>query len=91
MSTAGSPMPFSHQHFGLDNPHAVGAGRLSPLSHDSLIATLCSLINFSSRASSRWVHVDLTLGPHLESFLLPAAPSIPGRSPFPPGSPESGN
>ena len=26
--------------------------------------------------------MDLTLGPHLESFLLPAAPSIPGSSPF---------
>ena len=38
MSSVASPRPFSHRHFGFDNPHALGAGRLSPLSHDSLVA-----------------------------------------------------
>ena len=78
MSTVGSPRPFAHRHFGFDNPHALGAGRLSPLSHDSLVAISCSLINFSSRASSRWVHMDVTFGSHL-------APSCP----FPPSPPFS--
>ena len=62
------------------NPHAVGAGRLAPLSHDSLVATSCSLINFSSRAFSRWVHMDLTCGSHLALSLsllpLPLAPQL---------------
>ena len=89
MSTVGSPRPFALRHFGFDNPHALGAGRLSPLSHDLLVAISCSLINFSSRASSRWVHMDLTLGPHLESVLLPAAPSIPGRSRPSPAAPQN--
>ena len=40
MSTVGSPRPFAHRHFGFDNPHALGAGRLSPLSHDSLVAII---------------------------------------------------
>ena len=79
MSTVGSPRPFAHRHFGFDNPHALGAGRLSPLSHDSLVAILCSLINFSSRAFSRWVHIDVTLGSHL----APSCPSPP--PPFPRG------
>ena len=82
MSTVRSPRPLSHWHFGFYNPHAIGAGRLAPLSHDSLVATSSSLINFSSRAFSRWVHMDLTWGPHLESFLLPAVP-LPGRPPYP--------
>ena len=33
--------------------------------------------------------MDLTLGPHLESFLLPAAPSIPGRSRPSPAAPQN--
>ena len=61
MSTVRSPRPLSHWHFGFYNPHAVGAGRLAPLSHDSLVATSRSLINFSSRVFSRRVHVDITL------------------------------
>ena len=72
MSTVGSPRPFAHRHFGFDNPHALGAGRLSPLSHDSLVAMSCSLINFSSRASSRWVHMDVTFESH-----LPLSGSLP--------------
>ena len=84
MSTVGSPRPFAHRHFGFDNPHALGAGRLSPLSHDLLVAISCSLINFSSRASSRWVHMDVTFGSHLAlSLSLPAFP--------PPPLPEAGN
>ena len=71
MSTVGSLRPFAHRHFGFDNPHALGAGRLSPLSHDSLVAMSCSLINFSSRASSRWVHMDVTFEFHLP-FLCPS-------------------
>ena len=86
MSTVGSPRPFAHRHFGFDNPHALGAGRLSPLSHDSLVAISCSLINFSSRASSRWVHMDVTFGSHLALSLslsaLPCAlPPTPRPSP----------
>ena len=80
MSTVRSPRPLSHWHFGFYNPHAVGAGRLAPLSHDSLVATSCSLINFSSRAFSRWVHMDLAWGPHLESFPLLASSGALGRS-----------
>ena len=80
MSTVGSPRPFAHRHFGFDNPHALGAGRLSPLLYDSLVAISCSLINFSSRASSRWVHMDLTWGPHLESFPLYRTSLLPGRA-----------
>ena len=33
--------------------------------------------------------MDLILGPHLESFLLPAAPSIPGRSRPSPAAPQN--
>ena len=80
MSVVRSPRPLSHWHFGFYNPHAVGAGRLAPLSHDSLVATSCSLINFSSRAFSRWVHMDLAWGPHLESFPLLASSGALGRS-----------
>ena len=80
MSTVRSPRPLSHWHFGFYNLHAVGAGRLAPLSHDSLVATSCSLINFSSRAFSRWVHMDLAWGPHLESFPLLASSGALGRS-----------
>ena len=80
MSTVGSPRPFAHRHFGFDNPHALGAGRLSPLSHDSLVAISCSLINFSSRAFSRWVHMDLAWGLHLESLPLLASSGALGRS-----------
>ena len=36
MSGAESPWPFSHWQFGFDNTHALGEGRLSPLSYDSL-------------------------------------------------------
>ena len=79
MSTVGSPRPFAHRHFGFDNPHALGAGRLSPLSHDSLVAMSCSLINFSSRASSRWVHMDVTFEAHLP--LSVSLPSPLGSSP----------
>ena len=52
MSSVGSPRPFAHRQFGFVNPHALGAGRLSPLSHDSLVAMSCSLINFSSEAAA---------------------------------------
>ena len=87
MSTVGSPRPFAHRHFGFDNPHALGAGRLSPLSHDSLVAMSCSLINFSSRASSRWVHMDVTFESHLPlSVSLPDLPCAPSAFP-----PEAGN
>ena len=61
MSTVGSPRPFAHRQFGFYNPHAVGGGRLAPLSYDSLVANSCSPINFSSRAFSRWLHIDPTL------------------------------
>ena len=64
MSTFGSPRPFSLWQFGFYNPHAVRVGRLAPLSHDSLVAKLCSLFNFSSRAFSRGIHTDLTSGAH---------------------------
>ena len=74
MSAVGSPRPFALRHFGFYNPHAVRVGRLAPLSRDSLVAISGSLIDFSSRAFSRWVHMDLTSGAHLESFLLPAVP-----------------
>ena len=87
MSTVGSPRPFALRHFGFDNPHALGAGRLSPLSHDLLVAISCSLINFSSRASSRWVHMDVTFESHLPlSVSLPALPCAPPALP-----PEAGN
>ena len=82
MSSVGSPRPFAHRHFGFDNPHALGAGRLSPLSHDSLVAMSCSLINFSSRASSRWVHMDVTFESRLPlSVSLPDLPCAPPRRP----------
>ena len=83
MSTVGSLRSFAHRHFGFDNPHALGAGRLAPLSHDSLVATSCSLINFSSRAFSRWVHMDPTCGSHvaLSLSLLPLPPGYPFSSP----------
>ena len=74
MSTVGSPRPFAHRHFGFDNPHALGAGRLSPLSHDSLVAISCSLINFSSRAFSGWVHMDPTCGSHVALSLSLLSP-----------------
>ena len=83
MSTVRSPKPLSHWHFGFYNPYAIGAGGLAPLSHDSLVATSSSLINFSSRAFSRWVHMDLTWGANLESFPLPAFPPA-WPSPLPP-------
>ena len=87
MSTVGSPRPFAHRHFGFDNPHALGAGRLSPLSHDSLVAMSCSLINFSSRASSRWVHMDVTFESHFPlSGSLPDLLCAPSALP-----PEAGN
>ena len=38
MSSVESPRPFSHWQFGFDNPHALGEGRLSPLSYDLLVA-----------------------------------------------------
>ena len=91
MSSVASPKPFSHRHFGFDNPHALGAGRLSPLSHDSLVAILCSLINFSSRASSSFVHMDVTFGSHLTlSLSLPALSSAPLSFPPPPSPPRLG-
>ena len=80
MFTVGSPRPFAHRHFGFDNPDALGAGRLSPLSHDSLVANARSLIiNFSSKDFSRWVHtrMDLTSGSHL------ALPALPRPIPCP--------
>ena len=87
MSTVGSPRPFAHRHFGFYNPHALGAGRLSPLSHDSLVASSCSLFNFSSRASSRWVHMDVTFESHLPlSVSLSGLPWAPSALP-----PEAGN
>ena len=65
--------------FGFDNPHALGAGRLSPLSHDSLVAISCSLINFSSRASSRGVHIDSRLSHFgVSSGTLPSPPPESG-------------
>ena len=43
MSGVESPWPFSYLQFGLDNPHALGEGRLSPLSYDSLVA-ICAFL-----------------------------------------------
>ena len=80
MSTVGSPRPFPFRHLASDNPHAVGGGPLAPLSYDSPVANSCSLINFSSRAFSRWVHMDLAWGPHLEFFPLLASSGALGRS-----------
>ena len=85
MSTVGSPRPFPHRHFGFYNPHAVGGGRLAPLSYDSLVANSCSPINFSSRAFSR-------RGPHRLHFVSlwgliwdppPSRPSPIRRPPCP--------
>ena len=75
-------------HIGiLDLTTLTGAGRLSPLSHDSLVAMSCSLINFSSRASSRWVHMDVTFESHLP--LSGSLPDLPWASSALP--PEAGN
>ena len=42
----------------------------------------CSLINFSSRASSRWVHMDVTFESHLpRSVSLTAFPCAPSALP----------
>ena len=83
MSTVGSLGLLSRWQVGFYNPHAVGAGRLAPLSHDSLVATSCSLMNFSRRAFSGWVHMDPTCGSHLalSLSLLPLPPGFPFSSP----------
>ena len=48
-SSVGCPGLFPHRQFGFYKPHAVHEVPLAPRSYDSLVANLCSSINFSSR------------------------------------------